>query len=72
VSLLEFKAISIHRGNAVAIAEQLRRMEKVPKREFIRGDQPNTLEKMPQGADASVEVGKNTDGSSVMGVGVES
>jgi hypothetical protein len=37
VSLLEFKAIQYkRRQKAVATAEQLRRIAKVPKREFIR------------------------------------
>ena len=48
VSLLEFKAIQYkRRGNAIATAEQLRRIEKVPKREFIRrGINQHTLEKI--------------------------
>ena len=47
-SLLEFKAIQYERrGNATAIAEQLQRIEEVPKREFVRrGDQPGYLEKI--------------------------
>jgi uncharacterized protein (DUF2384 family) len=48
VSLLEFKAIQYKdRGNAIATAEQLRRIENVPKREFIRrGINQHTLEKI--------------------------
>jgi hypothetical protein len=48
VSLLEFRAIQYNRrGNAIATAEQLRRIEKIPKREFIRrGINQHTLEKI--------------------------
>jgi len=48
VSLLEFKAMQYRRrGNALATAVQLSRIEKVPKREFIRrGINQHTLEKI--------------------------
>jgi hypothetical protein len=48
VSLLEFKAIQYkRRGKAVATAEQLQRIARVPKREFIRrGINQHTLEKI--------------------------
>jgi hypothetical protein len=48
VSLLEFKAIQYkRRGNAVANTEQLQRIAKVPKREFMRrGVNQHTLEKI--------------------------
>ena len=48
MSLLEFKAIQYRRrGNALATAVQLSRIEKVPKREFIRrGINQHTLEKI--------------------------
>jgi hypothetical protein len=48
ISLLEFKAIQYkRRGNATATAEQLRRIAKVPKREFMRrGINQHTLEKI--------------------------
>jgi hypothetical protein len=47
-SLLEFKAIQYTRtGNAIATKEQLARIAKVPKREFIRrGINQHTLEKI--------------------------
>lgn len=47
-SLLEFKAIEYRRrGNAVADEEQLARIAKVPKREFMRrGISQHTLEKI--------------------------
>jgi len=70
-SLLEFKAIQYERrGNATAIAEQLQRIEEVPKREFVRrGDQPGyARENMPEGASASVQVGKGINDSSTVGV----
>jgi hypothetical protein len=48
LSLLEFKAIQYkRRGRVIATTEQLRRIEKVPKREFIRrGINQHTLEKI--------------------------
>jgi hypothetical protein len=48
LSLLEFKAIQYkRRGNAVATDEQLARIAKVPKREFMRrGINQHTLEKI--------------------------
>src|SRR3981081_2595067 len=48
LSLLEFKAIEYRRtGNAVADDEQLARIAKVPKREFMRhGINQHTLEKI--------------------------
>src|SRR5580693_6550073 len=48
ISLLEFKAIRYkHRGKITATEEQLERIEKVPKREFIRrGINQHTLEKI--------------------------
>lgn len=48
LSLLEFKAIQYRRkGNAVATEEQLVRIAKVPKREFMRrGINQHTLEKI--------------------------
>jgi hypothetical protein len=48
VSLLEFKAIQYKRsGNVIATPEQLRRIAKVPKREFVRrGINQHTLEKI--------------------------
>jgi hypothetical protein len=48
LSLLEFKAIEYGRkGNAVADDEQLARIAKVPKREFMRrGINQHTLEKI--------------------------
>jgi hypothetical protein len=48
ISLLEFKAIRYkRRGKVTATTEQLRRIEKVPKREFIRrGINQHTLEKI--------------------------
>jgi hypothetical protein len=48
ISLLEFKAIQYkRRGNAIATDEQLARIAKVPKREFIRrGINQHTLEKI--------------------------
>jgi hypothetical protein len=48
VSLLEFKAIQYkQRGKAIATAEQLQRIAKVHKREFIRrGVNQHTLEKI--------------------------
>jgi hypothetical protein len=48
VSLLEFKAIQYkRRGKAIASTEQLQRIAKVPKREFIRrGINQHTLEKI--------------------------
>jgi hypothetical protein len=48
LSLLDFKAIQYRRkGNAVADAEQLARIAKVPKREFMRrGINQHTLEKI--------------------------
>ena len=48
LSLLEFKAIEYKRkGNAVATDEQLARIAKVPKREFMcRGINQHTLEKI--------------------------
>jgi hypothetical protein len=48
LSLLEFKAIEYKRkGNAVASDEQLARIAKVPKREFMRrGINQHTLEKI--------------------------
>jgi hypothetical protein len=48
VSLLEFKAIQYkRRGKLIATAEQLQRIEEVPKREFIRrGVNQHTLEKV--------------------------
>ena len=50
LSLLEFKAIQYRRkGNAVADDEQLARIAKVPKREFMRrGINQHTLEKICQ------------------------
>jgi len=47
-SLLEFKAIQYTRkGKAVATSEQLARIKKVPKREFMRrGINQHTLEKI--------------------------
>jgi hypothetical protein len=51
LSLLEFKAIQYRRkGNAVADEEQLARIAKVPKREFMRrGINQHTLEKICRG-----------------------
>jgi hypothetical protein len=51
LSLLEFKAIEYRRkGNAIASDEQLARIAKVPKREFIRrGINQHTLEKICKG-----------------------
>jgi len=48
ISLLEFKAIQYkHRGTMIATDEQLARIEKVLKREFIRrGINQHTLEKI--------------------------
>jgi hypothetical protein len=48
VSLLEFKAIQYkRRGKAIATDEQLKRIDKVPKREFIRrAINQHTLEKI--------------------------
>jgi hypothetical protein len=48
LSLLEFKAIQYRRkGNAIATDEQLARIAKVPKREFMRRDMnQHTLEKI--------------------------
>lgn len=48
MSLLEFKAIQYRRReNAIATAGQLRRIAKVPKREFMRrGINQHTLEKI--------------------------
>jgi hypothetical protein len=48
LSLLEFKAIQYRpKGNAVANDEQLARIAKVPKREFMRGGiNQHTLEKI--------------------------
>jgi hypothetical protein len=48
LSLLEFKAIEYKRkGNAVATEEQLARIARVPKREFMRrGINQHTLEKI--------------------------
>lgn len=48
LSLLEFKAIEYSRkGNAITDAEQLARIAKVPKREFMRrGINQHTLEKI--------------------------
>ena len=48
LSLLEFKAIQYRRkGNAIADDEQLARIAKVPKREFMRrGINQHTLEKI--------------------------
>ena len=48
LSLLDFKAIEYKRkGNAVATDEQLERIAKVPKREFMRqGINQHTLEKI--------------------------
>jgi hypothetical protein len=48
ISLLEFKAIRYKcRGKVTATPEQLQRIEKVPKREFIRrGINQHTLEKI--------------------------
>ena len=51
LSLLDFKAIEYkRRGNAVADDEQLARIAKVPKREFMRrGINQHTLEKISNG-----------------------
>lgn len=48
LSLLEFKAIEYRRkGNAIATDEQLARIERAPKREFMRrGINQHTLEKI--------------------------
>jgi hypothetical protein len=48
LSLLEFKTVEYKRkGNAVATKEQLERIAKIPKREFIRrGINQHTLEKI--------------------------
>ncbi len=48
MSLLEFKAIEYKRkGNAIATDEQLARIVKLPKREFMRrGVNQHTLEKI--------------------------
>lgn len=48
MSLLEFRTIEYKRkGYAIATAEQLKQIEKIPKREFIRrGMNQHTLEKI--------------------------